>query len=68
MDIKHFAILEWVERDLLLLQSISSCDNAADHFTKPLVKQLLHSHTDTIMGRRIPAELQSKWSNTLGTM
>mmetsp|Transcript_23363 Transcript_23363/g.33516 ORF Transcript_23363/g.33516 Transcript_23363/m.33516 type:complete len:1554 (+) Transcript_23363:3270-7931(+) len=54
MDIKHFSLLDWVERDLLILQSITSSDNPADAMTKMLPKQLFYRHLDTYMGRRIP--------------
>jgi hypothetical protein len=40
MDIKKFAILNWVEQDLLVLHSISTNNNAADNLTKSLGKQL----------------------------
>lgn len=36
MDIKHFALLYWVERDLLILTAIRTHDNAADAMTKTL--------------------------------
>jgi hypothetical protein len=55
MDIKHFALLDWVEQDLLTLQAIATHDNAADAMTKPLTKQLFYRHLDTYMGIRIPA-------------
>jgi hypothetical protein len=58
LDIKYFALLDWVERDLLLLHSISTNDNAADAMTKPLAKQLFYHHTDTLLGRRVPMSLQ----------
>ena len=58
MDIKTFAILEWVEQDLMILKSISTSDNAADTMTKSLARQLFYRHTDTIMGRRIPQTLR----------
>jgi hypothetical protein len=54
LDIKKFALLEWIEQDLMLLQSIRSSDNAADTMTKSLSKQLFYRHVDTIMGRRVP--------------
>ncbi len=54
MDIKKFALLEWVQQDLMILKSISTNDNAADNFTKSLGKQLFYRHVDTIMGRRAP--------------
>ena len=58
MDIKKFALLEWVEQDLMILKSIKTAENAADGLTKPLAKQLFHRHADTIMGRRVPAYAQ----------
>ena len=58
MDIKKFAIQQWVEQDLLLLHSISTHDNAADVMTKGLARQLFYRHVDTIMGRRIPTRFQ----------
>jgi len=54
MEIKHFALLNWVERDLLLLEAIKTHDNAADAMTKTLTKQLIYRHYDTDMGLRIP--------------
>jgi hypothetical protein len=36
MDIKYFSLLEWVERDLMLLELIDTSINLADHFTKSL--------------------------------
>jgi hypothetical protein len=54
IEIKHFALLDWVEQDLLTLQSISTHDNAADAMTKTLPKQLFYRHMDTYMGLRIP--------------
>ena len=54
MDIKKFALLDWVEQDLIILRSIKTAENAADGLTKPLAKQLFHRHTDTILGRRVP--------------
>jgi hypothetical protein len=44
MEIKHFALLNWVERDLLLLEAIKTHDNAADAMTKTLTKQLIYHH------------------------
>jgi hypothetical protein len=53
MEIKHFALLDWVERDLIILENISTHDNAADAMTKTLTKQLFDQHYDTYMGIRI---------------
>lgn len=59
LDIKKFALLDWVEQDLLILRNITTSDNAADTFTKSLGKQLFYRHIDTIMGRRVPTLLRS---------
>jgi len=42
LDIKHFAILDWVQWDHLTHHDVSTNDNSADTFTKPLGKQLFH--------------------------
>ena len=49
MDIKHFSLLDWVEHDLIILQTISTTDNAADAMTKFLPKQVFYRHYDTYM-------------------
>jgi uncharacterized protein Yka (UPF0111/DUF47 family) len=54
MDIKKFALLNWVEQDLIILQSVKTAENAADGLTKPLAKQLFTRHSDTMLGKRIP--------------
>jgi hypothetical protein len=52
MDIKHFSLLDWVEKDLIILKAISTHDNASDAMTKFLSRQLFYRHYDTYMGRR----------------
>jgi len=54
MDIKKFALLDWVEQDLMILKTITTAENAADGLTKPLAKQLFFRHADTITGKRVP--------------
>jgi len=54
MEIKHFALLDWVERDLLILHHIPTRNNVADAMTKPLERNLFYRHFDTYMGHRIP--------------
>lgn len=49
IDIKKFLLLERVEEDLIILESIKTSDNAADTFTKSLVKQLFYRHVNTII-------------------
>ena len=61
MDIKHFIIQEWVERDLLYLRRVTTADNYADALTKPLGRIIHYRHFDYIMGRIRPtyAEINS---------
>jgi hypothetical protein len=58
VDIKKFALLDWMEQDLIILHPITTKENAADTLTKSLGKQLLYRHCDTIMGRRVPTWTQ----------
>jgi hypothetical protein len=52
--IKEFALLDWVERDLLILETIATADNIADSLTKAVGKILFDCHFDIIMGWIIP--------------
>jgi len=54
MDIKHFALLDWVEQDMLILENIPTSDNVADAMTKTLGRILFYRHYDTYMGLRKP--------------
>ncbi len=61
MDIKHFALLDWVNQDLIVLEHVPTSDNIADAMTKALNKTLFYRHYDTYMGLRIPA--YCAWNN-----
>jgi hypothetical protein len=65
IEIKHFALLDWVEQDMVTLHSISTRDNAADAMTKTLTRQLFYRHRDTYMGYRIPEYVRSTDGHTL---
>ena len=54
MDVKFFAIQQWVKRDLLTLARIATADNYADAFTKSLGRNLHYRHMDFIMGKLRP--------------
>ena len=54
VDLRHFAVVDWVAQDLLIVKKISTHDNSSDTLTKSLGKTLFHRHTDTIMGNRRP--------------
>ena len=55
MDIRYFALTDWVERDLLILDYIHTSKNLADNFTKPLSRIAFHRHVDYILGRVPPS-------------
>jgi hypothetical protein len=55
MELKQFAIQQWVEKDLIYLRRISTTDNYADAMTKQLGRTKFTNHFDYIMGRLRPA-------------
>jgi hypothetical protein len=51
MDIKTFAIQEWVKRDLLTLKRINTTDNYLDIMTKQTGRTLFYRHMNYILGK-----------------
>ena len=58
VDLRHFAVVDWVSQDLLAVKKICTSDNSSDTLTKSLGRTLFHRHTDTIMGNRRPTCVQ----------
>ena len=54
MDIKHFSLLDWIERELIIMKRINSLDNSANELTKILGQTHHYCHTDYILGNLIP--------------
>ena len=54
IDIKYFALCEWIERDLIHLERIDTSINTADHLTKTLSRILFHRHADYLLGHVPP--------------
>eukprot|EP00804_Cyclotella_cryptica_P030736 CCRYP_009176-RA/>CCRYP_009176-RA protein AED:0.05 eAED:-0.06 QI:0/-1/0/1/-1/1/1/0/645 len=54
MDIRYFALAEWVEHDIMILERIHTSINLADHMTKVLDRTLFYRHVDYIMGHIPP--------------
>jgi hypothetical protein len=54
INIKYFALCDWVERNLKGLEQIDTSINIADHLTKPLTQILFHRHTDYLLGHSPP--------------
>ena len=55
MDIKKFALLDWVSIDQLILSTISTHDNPANGHIKSLSLQLFARHTATLLGKCQPS-------------
>ena len=51
MDITLFAFLDWVERDVVIMERINKSGNYADSMTKSLSHQLHYQHNDYILGK-----------------
>ena len=49
IDIKHFALLDWVEEDLVKLQKFTTSLNSAYNMTKPNAHILFHRHNNVTM-------------------
>ena len=54
MEIKHFALQDWVLKDLLTLKRIDTKDNYSDVMTKATARVLFHRHINYIMGKIKP--------------
>ena len=54
IDIRHYALFDWVERDLIAIEDIASNLNAADIVTKQTGPILFARHVDNITGRLRP--------------
>ena len=67
IDTRHFAILSWVEQDLLTLKRIPTGDNSSDSMTKNTPKILFNRHKDHIMGFTKPTYVDTYTVQTLHT-
>lgn len=54
VDLRHFALLDWVQNGDIILRPIKTADNPSEGMTKPLGKQLHFCHSDTLLGKREP--------------
>ena len=55
MDVKAFALQDWILRDLISLKRITTSDNYSDAMTKALGRTSFYRHMNFIMGRIVPA-------------
>jgi hypothetical protein len=66
MDIKYFALCNWIEQDLLILDQIDTKINLANPFTKALERAAFHRHVDFILGH-VPPRYLPVYAKSIGT-
>ncbi len=55
IDIKYFAICEWIESNVMHMERIDTTIIMSDYFTKGLSRELFHRHADYLLGHIPPA-------------
>ena len=63
MDIKNFALQDWVKNDLIELVRISTNDNYSDVMTKATGRVLFYRHMNYVMGKILPKYIQDSTSS-----
>ena len=66
IDIKYFALCDWVEHDLIILERIDTSINPADHLTKILTRTLFHRHANFLLGH-VPPKYSPVYRQALTT-
>jgi len=63
VETAQFAMIDWIERDLLCLEFVESSLNCADAMNKPLSRiQFFYKHFDRIMERMVPNQFKERTS------
>ena len=60
IETAQFALIDWVEKDLLCLKFVESSLNCADAMNKPLSRIQFYKHFDRIMGRMVPNHIKTR--------
>ena len=58
VETRHFAILQWIEKDIIKVVKIDTADNSSDILTKATGRILFFRHMQTITGKRTPLYVQ----------
>jgi hypothetical protein len=66
IDIKYFALCDWIERDLIILKHIDTSINPSDHLTKALSQILFHQHADFLFGH-VPPQYSPLYRHAITT-
>jgi hypothetical protein len=54
LELKKFALLDWIQKDLIFMKQIATHDNCSDGLTKQTGRQLFYRHFDYILKKVIP--------------
>ena len=54
IDLWHFALLDWVSNNNIILKKIPTSNNLSDSLTKSLGAQLYYQHSDTLLSKYSP--------------
>ena len=60
VETRHFAILQWIQKDLIRVKKIDTSDNSSDVLTKATGRVIFYRHMETITGKRTPLYVQYK--------
>jgi hypothetical protein len=66
IDIKYFALCDWVERDLIRLEQIDTSINISNHLTKSLTRILFDRHANYLFGH-IPPKYSPVYHHAITT-
>ncbi len=66
IDIKYFALCDWVERDRIHLERIDTSINISNQLTKSLTRILFHRHADYLLGN-IPPKYSPVYHHAIAT-
>jgi hypothetical protein len=66
IDIKYFALCDWVERNLIRLECIDTSINISDHLMKAFSRILFHRHADYLLGH-IPPKYSPVYHHAIST-
>jgi hypothetical protein len=66
IDIKFFALCDWIECNLIQLERIDTSINIANHLTKPLSCILFHRHADSLL-ENVPPKYSPVYQQAITT-
>ncbi len=65
IDIRHFAIMDWVQQDKMILARVDTQHNAVDSLSKANGRLKHHSHFDFLLGKYVAIDASAFISSAL---